>query len=142
MTRVNSAIQPEVLCDQHLLAEYREMLRLISHSFKHKSDPKTKIPSTFTLGTGHVMFFLNKGKFLLTRHKQICDELAKRGYQTTLSYSNHADTYHNEYSTTMPEFNTLVERITLRMPPLPKYYKQPVTQQFMIDKLKTSEIYK
>ena len=49
------------------MAEYREIFMIgsaLQISLKSKDwDPK-RIPKKFTLGTGHVMFFYDKGKYL------------------------------------------------------------------------------
>ena len=50
MTRINVGICEEELCDQHLVAEYRELPRLFGHI------PKGPIPGCFTLGRGHVNY--------------------------------------------------------------------------------------
>lgn len=79
MTCVN-CIPVEELCNSHLLAEYREMLR-----FRHAKAKVTDIPSSYRMGKGHVKFFYDKGKYLLRRHKEIKDELEKRGISNNLS---------------------------------------------------------
>ena len=57
MVRVN-LISPEKLADQHLVAEYAEILMLIAYI---KSYPSTEeIPEHYTLGEGHMKFFKNK----------------------------------------------------------------------------------
>jgi len=131
MTRINSAIEPVVLCDQHLLAEYKEMLRLIAHSYKAKGNRPTK----FTLGKGHVLFFLDKGEFLKKRHGLICNELKRRGFNLTYEYSYHADGMNSDYETTQEEYNALYERVVLRMPKAPKYAKEPISTSECINLL-------
>ena len=76
MTRIN-CIDPHRLTNRHLLAEYREMLRL-----RHLH-PRARMPHApcYRLGQGHVLFFADKGDWLLTRHEQIRHEMAARGYR-------------------------------------------------------------
>ena len=50
MTRINVGIDPKHLCDQHLIAEYRELPRLFGKTSKNPA------PSQFTLGKGHVLW--------------------------------------------------------------------------------------
>lgn len=78
MTRVN-CVPVKELCNAHLIAEYHEMLR-----FRH---PKTniKIPDSYRMGKGHVLFFYNKGIYLLNRHEEIKNEMRHRGIASNLS---------------------------------------------------------
>ena len=64
MTRIN-LVEVERLTDQHLFAEYREITRIFSlvkqACGKYSQDKiLAKIPPTFRLNTGHVLFFYNK----------------------------------------------------------------------------------
>lgn len=66
MTRINGSIDPADLTDQHLLAEYREMVRIPNHVMRHEIR-LDKIPKSFRLGRGHVTFFYDKIQFLHQR---------------------------------------------------------------------------
>lgn len=78
MTRINANIKPKDLIDQHLIAEYREIVR-IPNIVKKKEVDISKIPASFRLGTGHVLFFYNKLKFLHKRFLLLKKELDNRG---------------------------------------------------------------
>ena len=39
----------------------------------------SSIPEKFTLNTGHVKFFYNKGKYLHKRYLELIDEMKRRG---------------------------------------------------------------
>ena len=79
MTRINT-IDPRLLLDQHLIAEWRELPRIPNELIKHPQRLKLElIPSKYTLGKGHVTFFRNKLLWLSKRHKLLCKELDKRG---------------------------------------------------------------
>lgn len=80
MTRIN-VVPVEELCDQHLLAEWRELPRM--NGFAEKC-AKPNIPNQYVLGEGHMKFFLDKGKFLERRHSQLTNELTKRGFNLTI----------------------------------------------------------
>ena len=58
MTRIN-LVPPEELCDQHLLAEHRELTRIPNAVAKGKYHLKGQ-PAEYKLGEGHVRFFFNK----------------------------------------------------------------------------------
>ncbi|MBW2992799.1 pyrimidine dimer DNA glycosylase/endonuclease V, partial [Candidatus Woesearchaeota archaeon] len=78
MVRVN-IINPKRLADQHLIAEYNEILMLIAHARKH---PKLNdIPSDYCLGKGHIRFFKNKLLYLKKRHELLKKEMRKRGFK-------------------------------------------------------------
>ena len=67
MTRIN-IIEPNELTDQHLIAEYREIF-MVGGSLRRTLNSKSgyqvsKIPKKFTLNSGHVYFFYNKGNYL------------------------------------------------------------------------------
>jgi len=77
MVRIN-LIYPNELADQHLIAEYNEILMLIGYVKKY---PKIEgIPERYTLGKGHIKFFKNKLKYLKNRHEKIKMEMKNRGF--------------------------------------------------------------
>jgi hypothetical protein len=77
MTRIN-VLPPEELCNQHLLAEWRELPRMAWFAGKAASKDA---PREYTLGAGHMKFFLDKGIFLENRHTDLTKELLRRGFQ-------------------------------------------------------------
>ena len=74
MTRIN-IIPVSELTDQHLIAEYREITMIpaaLTRTLNSKSGfIKKKIPDRFTLNTGHVYFFYDKGLYLYNRYDNI-----------------------------------------------------------------------
>lgn len=86
MTRVN-VVDPKVLTDQHLMAEYRE-LPMVMGSLRRSLASKNglpKIPMDYTLNAGHVLFFYNKGAWLKRRYEALTTELKDRGYSLDIS---------------------------------------------------------
>lgn len=77
MTRINGSIDPSDLTDQHLLAEYREMIRIPNHVLK-RDVLLHKIPESFRLGRGHVTFFYDKIQFLHERFVHIKNVMDSR----------------------------------------------------------------
>ena len=89
MTRIN-LVPPSELTDQHLFAEFRE-IKMIPKSLARSLQAALargemlyefwlNIPTYyFTLGTGHVKFFYNKGAYLRKRYEAIKIELLRRG---------------------------------------------------------------
>ena len=74
MVRVN-LIPPRKLADQHLIAEYNEILMLLGYVRKY---PMTEeIPKNYCLGKGHIKFFKNKLLYLKKRHENLKNEMKK-----------------------------------------------------------------
>lgn len=89
MTRINAGIDPSELCDQHLVAEYRELPRIrslaLARATKHGGAWGPR-PETFTLGGGHVAYFLPFGRWLCQRWYALRDEMRTRGMDPALDW--------------------------------------------------------
>lgn len=81
MTRINATLKPQKLCDQHLIAEYREILRVFKLA-KHTD----KSPKEFTLGRGHVIFFFDKLLYAHKRFESLRNEILNRGFQPNMEF--------------------------------------------------------
>ena len=144
MTRINSNISVKKLSDEHLLAEHREIKRLPSCLRKAiQCKSINKIPNQFTLGVGHIKFFLDKQKFIYNRYKEIYQELLNRGFNIE-DYSNNwkefiNTKYFNDYVPTIEEYNLLKQRIIERIQNSNKktwhYYKTTITKNNAINLL-------
>ena len=136
MTRINAAIKPENLTDQHLLAEHREIKRIAS-SFSKQKKP-IKIVQEFKLGTGHVNFFLNKGEYTLNRYKEIYKECITRNFnvqdysENWNCYKNYIDNFYNSWEPNESDKRIIIERISERInssKQIPKYFGSPITKE-------------
>lgn len=81
MVRVN-ILNPKYLADQHLVAEYLEILMLVGYARKNPGEEG--IPKEYCLGKGHILFFKNKLMYLKERHEIIKEEMKKRGFKTNV----------------------------------------------------------
>lgn len=138
MTRINGNIPPKLLVDQHLLAEYREIVRIPNQVKKDLN--KTilaidKAPKFPKLGNGHTIYFYNKIEFLHKRFLELKLELSIRGFENNMDdemFQNIPDFLYNDVIIEK-DFNLEVkERILERistMKSIPKYYKKPITIQ-------------
>ena len=115
MTRINVGIDPKTLCDQHLIAEYRELPRL--WNFKSKTKP----PPFFKLGSGHVIWCAQYQGMLVDRFKSIVDEMFYRGFK--VSFPNPPD---NILNNLRPNENEIK-------------YAGVIVQERLNSKLKTTE---
>lgn len=84
MTRIN-IIPVSDLTDQHLIAKYREITMVpaaLTRTLNSKSGfSKNKISTKFTLNTGHVYFFYDKGLYLHKRYNSLVKEMTLRGFK-------------------------------------------------------------
>jgi hypothetical protein len=79
MTRINAGIPPRQLSTPHLIAEHREIKRIPNHLKKFGWHTIiNKVPKEFILGSGHVLFFIDKGLYTLNRYKRIHAECLRR----------------------------------------------------------------
>lgn len=122
MTRIN-VVPVEELSQKHLVSEYREMARLpgnLQASLNRKSKPFNfnEIPSSYTLGTGHVKFFYSKMAFLEKRFEALVNEMLRRGYNPTFRDSSIFkvdDTrFYNDYTPTQEALEINRQRIAER----------------------------
>ncbi len=75
MTRIN-VIPPELLTDQHVLAEYRELPRIF-----RLARLNAKRPTRYVLGTGHALFFYPLTAWLSRRQAALIAECEARGFE-------------------------------------------------------------
>ena len=140
MTRINVGIKPKYLSDEHLLAEHREIKRIPNMLYKGVLNNKNfKIPENFSLGNGHVLFFINKQLYLYMRYISIYNECINRGFNVT-NYSNafenikQYDKYWNNYFPTETDKKLLIDRISNNIDKSTKEYfhynKQKYNKEF------------
>jgi hypothetical protein len=131
MTRIN-VVEPKELCDQHLLAEWRELTRipnsLISGKLKIQNIPKAYTVRTEdnpSGGQGHVKFFIDKLKYLSNRYKSLLLELQIRNMPQK-DYWPHTTTFPEhlckDYIPTVEAIALNRRRIKERTPKSSRYY--------------------
>lgn len=132
MTRISVAVRGSELCDSHLIKERIEILRIPNSIKSGKAKINlSKIPSMFTLGTGHVVFFYNKLKYLHDRYNELTKECLKRNFNIT-DYSDAFDglpgNLYKDYQERPNDRKILVERINERLTGMKnlKYYGEPI----------------
>lgn len=122
MVRVN-LVNPKALSDQHLIAEYNEILMLAAYIRKY---PETdNIPERYRLGRGHMRFFKNKVLYLKERHENIKVEMRKRGFKTSKTIDLNTFEKGNKHRW-KPECRDIVQvrrRIVSRLKLKPDYYR-------------------
>jgi deoxyribonuclease (pyrimidine dimer) len=132
MTRINADIDPTTLKRPHLLAELRE-ITMIPASLRRSLRTKTiqkiliSIPDKFTLGSGHVLYFYNKLKFLQKRFNRLADEMERRGYNPDRSriaaFDGFDKIWYGVWIATDEDNAIIVKRIAERIAAKPHLYK-------------------
>lgn len=80
MTRIN-LVDPDTLHTKHLIAELHELPRVFTLAKAAGSTLHRRIiPSEYVLGSGHVIFFYDKLKFLADRYTALNVEARNRGF--------------------------------------------------------------
>ena len=130
MTRIN-VVPVHELCDQHLLAEHRELTRIpngiLSGRLKVHYDDR---PSEYTLGKGHVKFFTNKLVWLFERYEQLTEECYRRGFGVEYIWPRGKGLFTNSnlgcYHPTTKALEINRARIRERWPKAARYYRKRV----------------
>lgn len=73
VTRINLGIRPPELCDQHLIAEYKELPRAFAHKGRVLAGP-------FRLNKGHVIWCSQFPGTLAKRYRSLVREMRYRGF--------------------------------------------------------------
>jgi len=132
MTRIN-IIPVSELYDQHLIAEYREITMIpasLNKTLKSKAGlNKSKISKQYTLNTGHVYFFYNKGKYLDKRYKEIIKEMKARGFKPDSKRKFPKEIFinnnlYNDWIPTIEDYKIIRKRILSKLAQKPNWYKK------------------
>jgi deoxyribonuclease (pyrimidine dimer) len=144
MTRIN-LVDVEDLSDQHLFAEWREMVRIPTAVRKLNGQQFTGIPDTYRMGAGHVKFFYNKLNFLHERYQQLTQELMTRNFKITIRdedevfFSGIVQRNQVPWEPSKEEIEISAERISVRLrekPKLHRYFGEHRDPEFFIARYK------
>jgi deoxyribonuclease (pyrimidine dimer) len=128
MVRIN-IVNPKVLADQHLVAEYDEMLMLLGYVERYPEikiiNGKSEIPEKYTLNKGHMKFFKDKLKYLKNRHELLKTEMRARGFKPTknIDLNKYPKNLHNDWKPDKNDYKIIIERITWKINKKPTYYR-------------------
>lgn len=124
MVRVN-LISPKALADQHLIAEYDEILMLLGYVRRYPVLVKEKIPKSYTLGKGHILFFKNKLSYLKRRHEALKAEMRRRGFaaRKSIVLSEFPDYLRNDWSPSKRDAAIIKKRIIKKIKSKPGFYR-------------------
>lgn len=134
MTRIN-LVPPEELMDQHLFAEFRE-IKMIPMSLRRSLVARgiegvlKIIPKEYTLNTGHVSFFYDKGLYLSSRYEALRHELDNRGINfdrnsllDPLMVMERDSRFMGDYTPTEKALSIIRQRIAEKIAMKPDWYR-------------------
>ncbi|MBN2459229.1 pyrimidine dimer DNA glycosylase/endonuclease V [Candidatus Woesearchaeota archaeon] len=134
MVRIN-LISPSKLTDQHLVAEYDEMLMLMAYVRAHQG--LEGIPKDYCLGKGHIKFFKNKIGYLRKRHELLKREMRKRGFAARKTIYNKGidKKLINDWSPNPQDLQIIKKRIRQKIclkPDWYRYYGKHRSKEFLL----------
>ncbi len=138
MVRVN-LIDAKKLSDQHLIAEYNEILMLLGYVRKHPSN--YQIDHDYCLGNGQIRFFKAKLLYLKKRYESIKKEMKLRGFQRrkTVDLRDFPKELWGDWNPNPKHFKIIKERLREKIKLKPnyyRYYKVKKSKTFFLDLLR------
>jgi len=147
--RCNCGVNPKYLTDQWLIAEQVELLMIPGMLKKNKNVIKTKIPDKFKLGTGHMVFWCHKLKYLNKRHKAVKAEVKRRGFKAAereIELDDFPKCFHNDWKPSKEDTDILRERLIWKIEQKPNQWRYMSKSISDVDDLKNKiingEVYK
>ena len=124
MVRIN-IIEPELLSDQHLIAEKNEIGMLFGYVRKYPEIKEEEIPKEYTLNYGHMKFFKNKLGYLSKREKSIRIEMKRRNFKCgrELDLSIYSKKHMGQWKPKKKDYNIIIKRISERLMKKPSWYR-------------------
>jgi deoxyribonuclease (pyrimidine dimer) len=145
--RCNCGFAPMYLADQHLIAEQCELLMICGMLRKNNYQPKSPIPAQFKLGTGHMLFWVDKLIYLKRRHEAVKEEVGKRGFKITdkeIVLSEFPKKFCNDWQPSMRDSQILRERLVWKIeqkPTIWRYWRKSIVNiNNYIKTIKTSKL--
>lgn len=116
MTRIN-VIPVHELADQHLMAEYRELPRVLKQKINIDG-----ASHTYLLGKGHVKWAALHLGYIYNRYYELVSEMKYRGFNTSFDHIERPQ-IENPYNVTDTDIKINRERILDRIRSKPSWYK-------------------
>jgi len=124
--RCNTGAAPIYLPDNMLIAEQVELLMIGGMLRKNNYQPKSSIPPTFKLGIGHMLFWVNKMKYLKRRHTEVKKEVARRGFKVTdkeIDLNEFPEEFIQDWSPSLRDTTILRERLVWKLKNKPTIWR-------------------
>ncbi|MFW6014791.1 MAG: pyrimidine dimer DNA glycosylase/endonuclease V [Candidatus Nanoarchaeia archaeon] len=122
MVRVN-LVEPKRLSDQHLIAEYNEILMLLAYVKRYPA--LREIPKEYCLGKGHMKFFKDKLKFLQKRHESLKKEMRRRNFRAnkTIRLSDFPKNLRNDWEPSEGDYKKVKKRLREKIMSKSNFYR-------------------
>lgn len=140
--RINVGIPVQNFSDEHLRAEELE-ISMMPGFYNRVWKGKSVIPSQFTLGQGHISFFMNKKTWTLKRYQNLHNECLRRGFDGIKDKSYRWDEWNPkediDYTPSIKDKQIVKERIISKIETstgLFHYYHMIVSKENIIKILK------
>jgi len=121
VVRIN-LVDPHKLADQHLVAEYDEILMLLGCVKKYPLPGG--IPEKYCLGKGHVKFFKDKLAYLKRRFEEIKREMKRWGFKPrkTVSLKGFPAKLKNDWAPSKEDERVIHARLAWKIRSKPGFY--------------------
>ena len=128
MVRVNCGIEPEHLADQHLVAEYREIL--LTFGYYDNNGHKT-IKSTDENLKHPIRFYNDKRIYLIERFFDLKQEMINRGMKPVkdIVINKYNKSLYNNFKPQQHHINRIKGRVLQRLKEKPSWYRYCGTYQ-------------
>ena len=122
MVRIN-LIDPKKLSDQHLIAEYNEILMLLGYVRKYPM--KRGVPKNYCLGPGHIKFFKDKLLYLKKRFLLLKREMKSRKFTPLkkVDLDEFPVTLRNDWKPEPKDFLIIKKRLREKILLKPNFYR-------------------
>jgi len=122
MVRINCGVPPEHLSDQHLVAEYREIL--LAFGYYNKNDNKGLKPATNNL-MHPIRFYHNKRQYLIKRFYKLKEEMLSRGMKPKkdITLKRVKMILYNDFNPDKEHTQRIKKRIIQRLNEKPELYR-------------------
>ena len=119
--------------DQHLIAEYREIIMIPASLSRTLASKKgldiNRIPKKYTLNRGHIYFFYDKGMYLAKRYNLLINEMKKRGFKPDKNRRFPKDIFkknglYNDWNPGANDYLIIKKRIKEKIKLKPKWYRK------------------
>ena len=116
--RCNVGVNPKILTDQWLVAEYRELPMVVGSLRINNWQIKSVLIDKFNLGKGYLNFFKNRLAYLKRRHEEVKKEMARRNFKcdkADIVLDDNTQIFWNDWIPSKEDSNILRQRLIQKL---------------------------
>ena len=124
--RCNCGVDPQYLTDQWLIAEQVELLMVAGYLKRVNFQPKSPIPKKMAMGTGYILFWVDKMTYLERRLDEVKVEVANRGFKVMkkeISDYSIPLSFYNDWQPSQEDTDILRERLVWKLDNKPNIWR-------------------